>query len=265
MSASRRRGTTPSKDGRQVKARRNSEKTTQVCEGVSMPFLAKPAAPATAWSISDGSLEALKWVGLALMTGDHVNKYLLLDASPTLYALGRMVMPLFGFVLMANLARRGAFQAGMHLRVMRRLAVFALLATPAFVRLVGWWPLNILVTLGLATLIVWILERGGAVARVAALIAFLIGGALVEFWWPALLCCLGAWGFARRPDGVTLLLWALATASLAIVNGNFSALAALPLILGARHVDIPLRRCRWVFYAYYPAHLSLIAVVLRPA
>ncbi|WP_235505856.1 TraX family protein [Variovorax sp. Root411] len=248
-----------------MKARRSSERTALVCEDVPMPCLANPTAPATAWSISGGSLEALKWVGLVLMTGDHVNKYLLQDASPTLYALGRMVMPLFGFALMANLARPGAFEAGIHLRVMRRLAVFALLATPAFVRLVGWWPLNILVTLGLATLIVWLLECGGAVARVAALIAFLIGGALVEFWWPALLCCLGAWGFARRPDAVRMLLWALAAASLSVVNGNFSALAVLPLILGARHVDIPLRRCRWVFYAYYPAHLSLIAVVLRPA
>ncbi|MDQ0054777.1 hypothetical protein J2W32_003835 [Variovorax boronicumulans] len=227
--------------------------------------MGKPAAPATTWPIPDGSLEALKWVGLVLMTGDHVNKYLLQDASPTLYALGRMVMPVFGFVLMANLARPGAYQAGMHLRVMRRLVVFALLATPAFVGLVGWWPLNILATLGLATAIVWLLESGGAVARVAALIAFLIGGALVEFWWPALLCCLGAWGFARRPGGVSMLLWALATASLAIVNGNLAALAALPLILGARHVDIPLRRCRWIFYAYYPAHLSLIALVMGPA
>jgi hypothetical protein len=25
---------------------------------------------------SDGTLEALKWLGLILMTGDHVNKYL---------------------------------------------------------------------------------------------------------------------------------------------------------------------------------------------
>jgi hypothetical protein len=262
MSASRHRGMTPSNDGRPPKARSSSKKTNHVCGGASMPSLAKPA---TAWSISDGSLEALKWAGLVLMTGDHVNKYLLHDASPTLYALGRMVMPLFGFVLMANLARPGALRAGMHLRVMRRLAVFALLATPAFVGLVGWWPLNTFVTLWLATLIVWLLERGGGVAHAAALIVFLIGGALVEFWWPALLCCLGAWGFARRPDGVRMLLWALATASLAIVNGNLAALAALPLILGARQVDIPLRRCRWVFYAYYPAHLSLIAMVPRPA
>lgn len=264
MSASKRRVTTPSNDGRQAKARSSSGNPTHVRTGLSIPCLAKPVAPATAWSISDGSLEALKWVGLVFMTGDHGNKYLLQEASSTLYALGRMVMPLFGFVLMFNLARPGAFETGAHLRVMRRLAVFALLATPAFVHLVGWWPLNILATLFLATLIVWLLEQGGGAARSMALMAFLMGGALVEFWWPALLCCLGAWGFARRPNGLTMLLWALGTASLAIVNSNFSALAALPLIFAARHVEIPLHRCRWVFYAYYPAHLSLIAVVLKP-
>lgn len=224
----------------------------------------KPQTPANDWSISSGSLEALKWIGLLLMTGDHLSKYLLPEASPALYALGRMAMPLFGFVLMANLARPGAFEARVHRRVMQRLAIFALLATPAFVQLVGWWPLNILATLWLATLIVSLLERGSRNARCAAAIAFVVGGALVEFWWPALLCCLGAWAFLRRPDGPRLLWWALATASLAAVNANFAAVAALPLIWGARELEIPLPRSRWVFYVFYPAHLSLIALVLQP-
>jgi hypothetical protein len=214
-----------------------------------------------AWRISNGSLEALKWVGLLLMTGDHINKYLLHEASPALYALGRIVMPLFGFVLMVNLTRAGALETGLHLRVMKRLAIFALLATPAFVHLVDWWPLNILATLWLATLIVRLLERGGRTRRCAALIAFLLGGSMVEFWWPALLCCLAAWALLRRPSGLRLLLWGLATASLAVINGNFAALAALPLIWGASQIDIPMPRSRWVFYAFYPAHLSLLVLV----
>lgn len=226
-----------------------------------MPARGKPQASMKAWSISNGSLEALKWVSLVLMTGDHVNKYLLHEASPALYALGRMAVPLFGFVLMVHLARPGALQAGIHLRIMQRLAIFALLATPAFIHLVGGWPLNILATLFLATLIVWLLERGGRVHRCAALVAFLFGGAMVEFWWPALLCCLGAWAFLHSPSAFRLLLWALATASLAVINGNFAALAALPLIWGASQVDIPMPRKRWVFYAFYPAHLTLIALV----
>lgn len=223
----------------------------------------KPGAPASTWSISNGSLEALKWIGVLLMTGDHINKYLFHGADPTLYAMGRMVMPLFGFVLMSNLTRPGSLETGMHLRVMKRLAIFGLLATPAFIRLVGWWPLNILATLLLATLIVWLLERGSGPARSAALITFLIGGAVVEFWWPALLCCLGTWAFLRRPSGYRLLLWASATASLTAINGNFAAMAVLPLIWGMRQIEIPLPRSRWVFYAFYPAHLSMLALVLQ--
>lgn len=211
--------------------------------------------------MSNGSLEALKWVGLLLMLCDHVNKYLLHEASPALYALGRMVMPLFGFVLMANLARPGALEAGVDFRVMRRLAIFGLLATPAFFQLVGWWPLNILGTLLLVTLIVSLLELGSKAAHCTALIAFLLGGAMVEFWWPALLYCLSVRAYLRRPCGLRLVMWALATASLSTINGNFAAMAALPLIWGAQQVEIPVPRSRWIFYAFYPAHLTLIALV----
>ena len=238
-----------------------SRAPTAQARGIRPPAQGISGASTKTWSISDGSLETLKWVGLLFMAGDHINKYLLHEASPALYALGRMVVPLFGFVLMANLARPGALKAGVHLRVMKRLAICALLATPAFVHLVGAWPLNILATLFLATLIVWLLERGGTAHRCAALLAFLFGGAVVEFWWPALLCCLGAWAFLRRPSGPRLLLWALATASLAVINGNFAALAALPVIWGASRLDMPMPRKRWVFYVFYPAHLSLIALV----
>lgn len=223
-----------------------------------------PAARPSTWAISDGSLEALKWVALMLMAADHINKYLLHEAIPALYLLGRMAMPLFGFALMANLARPGAMATGIHRRVMGRLAVCALLATPAFVHLVGWWPLNILATLFLATLIVWLLERGALVDHLLAVVAFVVGGAVVEFWWPALLCCLGAWAFIRSPSPARLVLWALATASLAIINGNFAALAALPLIGGAAQVDMAVPRYRWIFYALYPAHLTALALLQRP-
>jgi hypothetical protein len=172
-----------------------------------------------------------------------------------------MVMPIFGFVLMVNLARPGAWATGVHLRVMRRLAIFAVLATPAFVLLVGWWPLNILATLFVATLIVYLAERGGIGCRLLCALTFIIGGALVEFWWPALLYCLGAWRFVRGPSAGRFTVWVIGTASLSLINGNFAALVALPLIWGASQVDFPLHRRRWVFYAFYPAHLTLLVVL----
>lgn len=198
------------------------------------------------------------------MAGDHVNKYLLNEANAALFALGRLVMPVFGFVLMFHLARPAALATGTHLRVIKRLALFGGLSTPAFVYLVGWWPLNILFTLLVATLVVYLWERGGTGLRVLALLTFLIGGAFVEFWWPALLCCLGAWGFSRRPTAMRLLMWTLATTSLAIINGDFAAVVALLLIWGATQVDIPVPRNRWTFYAFYPAHLTLLALYVAP-
>ncbi len=221
-----------------------------------------PAAGARPWVIADGSLEALKWVALVLMVGDHINKYLLNEGVGSLYALGRMVMPIFGFVLMHNLCRPAGLARGVHARVMKRLVVFGLLSTPAFVYLVGWWPLNILFTLFTATLIVYLWERGGATRRLLACAVFVFGGALVEFWWPALLCCLGAWALLKRPTAWRLALWAMATGALAVVNGNFAAVIALLLIWGATRVDIPMPRMRWVFYAFYPAHLTALALLL---
>lgn len=98
--------------------------------------------------IADGTLEALKWLGLLLMTGDHVNKYLFNETMPLLFDAGRAVMPIFVFGLAFNLARPGTLARGVYQRTMGRLAVFGALATPAFIALggllAGWWPLNIL-------------------------------------------------------------------------------------------------------------------------
>jgi len=197
------------------------------------------------------------------MALDHINKYMLGESSAALFALGRMVMPLFGFVLMFNLARPGALAAGLHVRIMKRLAVFGMLAAPAFAMLVGWWPLNILFTLFLATLIVWLWERGGRLRVAQAAAAFVLGGAFVEFWWPGLLCCLAAWAYCRRPDAVRFVYWALAIALLFVINRNLSALAVLPLIWGATQVDMSLQRQRWLFYGFYPAHLIALSMAQR--
>lgn len=54
--------------------------------------------------VPDGTVEALKWLALALMTGDHVNKYLFNGTLPFLFEAGRLALPIFVFVLAYNLA-----------------------------------------------------------------------------------------------------------------------------------------------------------------
>ncbi len=213
--------------------------------------------------IANGTIEGLKWLGMTLMALDHVNKYLLGESSAVLFDLGRMVMPLFGFVLMYNLARPGALAAGVHWRVIKRLTLFGVLATPMSAALMGWWPLNILFMLLLSTLMVWLFECGGRWRVALAVLAFAALGALVEFWWFGVLACLGAWACCQKPTRARFALWAVAIGSLWIVNRNFAALAVLPLVWSATQVTLPLDRQRWIFYLFYPVHLGMIWAVLQ--
>lgn len=83
------------------------------------------------------NVELIKWVALILMIGDHINKYLLNDTIPILYNAGRVVMPLFCFVLAYNLARPDSYTYSVYSKVCQRLMIFGLLATPAYIMLGG--------------------------------------------------------------------------------------------------------------------------------
>jgi hypothetical protein len=222
----------------------------------------KPVSTAPALTLSSGTLEALKWLALLLMTLDHVNKHLLHASVPALFAAGRLALPLFGFALGYNLARPGALAGGVYPRTARRLAIFGSIATFPFITLCGlgwgWWPFNILATLLVATLCAWLIEVGGAARLVTASALFIIGGALVEFWWPGVAVCLLAWAYCRRPSWATLALWVAALASLYVINGNLWALAAVPVIFAAGRVRLNVPRGRLGFYVYYSGHLAVL-------
>ncbi len=217
------------------------------------------------WVMADGSLEAIKWAALVLMVFDHVNKYLYAERLPVIFQFGRIVMPMFGFVLAYNLARPDALARGVHGRMMYRLTLMGLAASPMFIILNGmyvtanaWWPLNILFMLLLVVSLTYLIDRGGAQCYALAAALFILGGAFVEYLWMGVLCCLGAWLFAREASPSRLLVWFLGTLSLTVVNGNAWALAAIPIVLLAGRVALRLPRLTWVFYAFYPAHLLLL-------
>jgi hypothetical protein len=92
--------------------------------------------------VSDGSTELLKWIGLVLMTGDHINSCLFNSTLPVLFGLGRLCLPIFVFVLAYNLARPGAPRSSTNPVVARCVRMSRLRAAR-----VPWWPLSRLVAL----------------------------------------------------------------------------------------------------------------------
>lgn len=218
--------------------------------------------------LADGSVEALKWVALVLMTVDHVNKYLFNATLPIAFEVGRLCLPIFVTLLAYNLARPGAFERGAHVRTMLRLTAFGIIATVPFVALGGlaggWWPLNVLFTLLLITGALYLVEKGGTTSFWLAAVLILVGGALVEFWWMAVALGLASWWFFKRPSWASAAAVVLACASLWIPNGNGWALAALPLIVAASRLDLRVPRLKWAFYAFYPAHLAALWLIRIP-
>lgn len=232
-----------------------------------MMFLEKSPQPPRL-TIADGTVEALKWLALALMLGDHLNKYLFNGTLPVLFEAGRIALPIFVFVLAYNLARPGALESGMHARTMFRLAAFGGLGSVPFIALGGlswaWWPLNIMFTLLVITAAVWLLEFGQRRHTLAAGVLVLVCGSSVEYWWPAIVLGIAAWSYIKQPSWPAAVIAVAACAALWLINRNLWALAALPVLLLSSNIDLQVPRQRWAFYCFYPLHLSALWLVRIP-
>jgi hypothetical protein len=211
--------------------------------------------------ISEASLSAAKWLALVLMIVDHSNKYLLGGSQHWMYALGRISMPLFAVTLGYNLARPGMLANGGYRRLAVRLAVFGLLATVPFIAInklpAVWWPLNMMFTLLVAVVTAWLLDKGGAMPTIAAYLVLVWGGALGEYWWPAVGLCLCVWAYQRQPSRSLIFGFVVCLVLLYFVSWNLWALAAVPVLVLLQRWTVVLPRAQWLFYAIYPAHLAL--------
>lgn len=228
----------------------------------------RPSIVTGSVSIQDGTLEAMKWLGLLLMTGDHVNKYLFNSTIPALFEAGRLALPLFIFVLAYNLARPDSLERGAYSRTLWRMGLFGGLASIPFIALgglvEGWLPLNVLFTLMAATAAIYFVEKGGPAGWASAAVVFILGGAWVEFGWPAIACAVATWSYIKRPSVAALIAAFLACTSLYLINQNLWALAAIPAMMALYYSNLGVPRLRWAFYIYYPLHLGILWLIRIP-
>lgn len=211
--------------------------------------------------LKDGTVELIKWVGLALMTVDHVNTYLFDSRYQWAYSLGRLVVPLFALVLAYNLSRPGVINNATG-RIMSRMIFFGLLATPAVAYLHGkFLPVNILFTLAFSTALVWTFATQGYFWKFVALLGLTGAGFFMEGYWPTPLLVLSLWYFFSRWSFLAIFGISTSLVLLSIINKNPFALVTLPIIrYGLGSFDAKIPRMKFVFYAYYPLHLTAIAV-----
>ena len=196
--------------------------------------------------------EALKWIAVLLMTGDHVAKVLCGGYIPGVSEAGRVAFPLFALVMAYNLAQPGADVA----KSVRRLALWGLIAQPVHALAFGYWiPVNILLTFALSAAAIYAAsERRWVVLAFAAAVL----PAFVDYQWAGVGFVLLTWLWFRGGSHVYGL---LAFVGLCAFNGNLWAFLAVPVAMWLGSADVPVRRTRWAFYGYYVAHLALLVAV----
>lgn len=215
-------------------------------------------------AMTSSGRELLKWLGLLLMTGDHLAKVFYGGYLPVISELGRVAFPLFAIVMACNLAQPGADP----LKFLRRLLPWALVAQPFFIwTFGGLLPLNVLWSFALVAACLALQQRGHGIW---AGLLFFFAGVLVEYRWFGGALILLFWLFYRDHGAGTppahqrffhLLLALVALIFLCVYNGNAWALLSVPLILvlGSRHWPLP--RIRWFFHLYYVGHLALFGLI----
>lgn len=247
------------------------------------PVRTSPDAPkAIYWdkaSIDSGTIESLKWLAVLLMTIDHINSYFIfpLTGKPyvELFNMGRVAFPLFALVIAYNLARPRSNNDEKRAIVsaLKRLTIFGVISMlPYYFATSGrTLPLNIMFTLALATALIYNLriaaDKESRFARYTLYfftnMLFVIGASLVEFSFYGVSLIIAAWLFFRYSSSISLVMTVILTFSLYAVNESHWALLALPIFALGYVMEVKIPRInKYAFYAYYPLHLTVIAVAV---
>jgi len=214
---------------------------------------------------------ALKYIAVITMLIDHIRYglYILAAVKNTytvLRAVGRNALPIFCFFLV-----EGFIHTRNRWKYLRNMILFALISQVpyhyALYRTKPWnYQFNIYCTLALGLIAVWLIEiimekrkgiDGWALSVIiAAGVTAIAKFVNVSYGWAGILLIVIFYIFRKKP------LVAIAAGYILLIIYDRSEIYALPAFLllllynGQRG-----KQNKWFFYAFYPVHLAVIAII----
>ncbi len=222
----------------------------------------------------------LKWIAIIAMIADHIA--LLANSSLpgkllfVMHIIGRLTMPIICYLI-----AEGFYYTRNRGKYARRLLIFAVISQLPFQYFLTGTPfsivpLNVLFCLLLGFCALWTLTgKRGNIAK-AAITALCIIGSVICDWFVIGVLWILAFGLNRgnfKKQAIWFSLTAVAFGMIApLLTGNLSqlmhlgTLLSLPLLMlynGKKAGDSTpaWMSNKWIFYAFYPLHLLLLAIM----
>ena len=214
---------------------------------------------------SSGTIEFIKWIAIIAMAVDHIGLILFPDLT-VLRMVGRVALPLFGFLLIHNYL----FFTTDKKKYIVRLWVFSAISQPFFYYIVSP-ALNIFVLLALALSSIYLIEStkgAGSNRAIESMTGFVIVSLALVF---SFFINYGVFGFA-----LLMFMYLSFTkseyaffvfASIALMNFSmthvsyvFCGFLFYPIICFSGQLDLKMKRMNPLFfYMFYPVHLLIIS------
>ncbi len=224
--------------------------------------------------ISSDQQEFLKLLGVLLMTLDHIVA-VQNDYPHLFHYLGRTVMPLFAYLLVYNFINRTSNKK----KYITKILIVGIISQPIFeYAIIDEDPeLNILFTLGIGIAFLYaheLIQKKATLIQIKAalytalfLIVYLIGFK-VSYHHSGLITIFAFYAYLKNPNPILAILLLLAIISLnSLLTSNewlgFYGLLLFPIVYLIKKTNFKvIRMPGWLFYAFYPAHLLIIKLIV---
>lgn len=221
--------------------------------------------------ITSSQQEVVKYIAIVTMVIAHFGA-VFFEGDMITYAIGRVTFPLFAFLMMYNYLHHTSSKY----QYITRILIVAIIAQAPYQMLFHSEVINMVnimftlaAGLSITTAIDYILEEKNKLKKyfVAYMAAafFIAVGTQVDYIHLGLILIVAYWAWLKFPSHTTLYIAIGATLVMNLPSGVWmmlSGLGAFAIIIFVLSINFETNRInKWIYYAFYPAHLMLIQLL----